>query len=79
MKKSIKVTGLIMIAAIVLLAIFNPTMKDFKEYLGTTSDKREWLVYRRTSNWVIFSTYTTNLPQHDIEYIGFFGNFFPNY
>jgi hypothetical protein len=50
-----------------LLVITNPTVKDFRQYLGRTSEDR----LHRTSNFFILSTYKIGGD----HYLGFFGNF----
>lgn len=57
--------SLIAVACIIIvLAITNPSLKQFKERIGERSWKYYDVVYKRTSNWIIFSTYqfsyTTN-------------------
>ena len=69
MKKKILKYSLITIGCIViLLAITNPSVKQFKEYLGGTHS------VRRTTNWIIFSSYEALDKQH--VYFAIFNNFF---
>ena len=60
MKNKILKYSLITIGCIViLLAITNPSPKQFKDYLGLTNP------VRRTSNWIIFSNYEYTVTSRD--------------
>ncbi len=61
---------LIVFAVILLLLIItNPSVKRFKDFIGSNSSKG----LRRTSNWVLFSYYKDNT---DDKYFGILLNFF---
>ncbi len=51
---------------VLILFLSNPSLKDFKEYLGETSDN-----VRRKNNFLLFSLYQTDSEQ----YFGIFKNF----
>lgn len=76
MKKISKAILSILIAIIVVLVLTNPAPKAFREYLGVNSSAK----VRRTSNWLIFSIYTTSNTSYkyysDEKYFGIFSNFF---
>lgn len=71
------------IALIIVLAITNPSMKQFKEYTGANNNERG-IVYKRISNWIVFSYYEKSSwedfnQQHNItktEYFAIFNNFY---
>lgn len=64
-----KISNYIYVWIFLLLFISNPTVKNFKEYLGKTS----YDGLKRKYNLFIISIYEAN----DTTYIGLFGNFFP--
>lgn len=85
MKKKI----LIGLGVIILLFIItNPTPSDFKTYLegkfelhsyayGQLANENGHVGYGRTSNYLIFSIYTTRQEKNYTEFIGVFKNFIP--
>lgn len=65
----IKKSWAIAIAATILLTVLNPTMGNFKEFLGSSASRDDKLT--RNANFLIFSTYFDN--SH--TYIGICKNF----
>jgi len=71
------------VALLVVLAITNPSMKQFKEYTGANNNERG-IVYKRISNWIVYSYYEKSSwedfnQQHNIaktEYVAVFNNFY---
>jgi len=55
------------IVIVLLLIITNPTVKDFKDYMG----RNTYIGLHRTSNLFIYSNYQVGSD----EYVGFLGNF----
>ena len=64
---------LIIAAILLLFIILNPSMKQFKEYMGKgTSSLFE---YRRASNFLIYSIYEYEYGFENKKYIGILSNF----
>jgi hypothetical protein len=68
----IKKAWLIVIAVIIVLALTNPSMKQFDEFTGVT-DKWE---LKRVYDWVIFSVYEDDSQGEPVRYTAIFMNFF---
>ena len=57
-KKILKYVAVFIAAILLVLIVTNPSVKQFKEYIG----ERDWqyfdVTYKRTNNYFIFSTYS---------------------
>lgn len=65
----IKKGSLIAICIVILLTLLNPTMGNFKEFLGGYASRNDRLT--RNANFLLFSTYFDN----ERTYIGICKNF----
>ncbi len=68
-KKILKYSVITIVSVIIVLAFTNPTLKQFKEYIG---DRHSWKYYeitmKRTQNWLIYSTYEISYSTNDKYY-----------
>ena len=46
-----------LLCIIIVLALTNPSTNQFKDFIGNPSFEKYTMIYKRTSNWLIFSTY----------------------
>lgn len=65
MKKILKITGIVGVCVVLILAITNPSLKNFKEYIGERSWEPYVLTFEREHNWIIFSTYKISYIKND--------------
>ncbi len=56
-KKLFRYFTIAAVCILIILMITNPSVKQFKEYIGNPTFKDFTLSYKRTSNWLIYSTY----------------------
>lgn len=64
--KIIKYTSFAIIIIIIVLAFANPSLKQFKEYIGERSWSPYILTYERKTNWLIYSTYEVSYIKNDL-------------
>lgn len=55
--KPLKYSLIIVTITIIILALTNPSIKQFKEYTGNPTYEYFDMSYKCTSNWLIFSSY----------------------
>ncbi len=55
--KTSKYLVISLISLIILLALTNPSPNQFKDFIGKPSFEDYSMIYKRTSNWLLFSTY----------------------
>ncbi|HEY2582663.1 MAG TPA: hypothetical protein VGI43_12695 [Mucilaginibacter sp.] len=67
-----KTTLFLIGAVIVVFALYNPSMREFREYLGFDY-KAKINGLRRESNYIVCSVYSFYGEE---KYLGVFGNFF---
>lgn len=68
MTKKIFKYGLItLLVAIILLAFTNPSIKQFKDYIGENSKGHYIMTFKRTSNYLIYSTYQFSFYTNDLD------------
>jgi hypothetical protein len=56
-KKNFQYLGIGLICLLIILSLGNPSPTQFKDYIGRPSFEHYSMIYKRTSNWLIFSTY----------------------
>ena len=57
MARKLKYISITFVSMVVFLAITNPSQKQFKEFTGEPVFEDYLITYKRTSNWLVFSTY----------------------
>jgi hypothetical protein len=63
-------------AVSIFLIVTNPSMDNFKEFVGGTPYEKKLINYRRVSNYWIFSVYQYSIDR-SYDYIGIMSNFYP--
>lgn len=66
MKPPIKKGWIIAIGVILLLWILNPSINQFKGYIGTYPSKYDFVVFTKTGNYIIFSTFHVSSVHKDV-------------
>ena len=92
-KKIIQYFIISLLCIIIVLALTNPSTNQFKDFIGNPSFEKYTMIYKRTSNWLIFSTYefsyVSTYPNNDYtqkeivssldELTGIYNGFFLNF
>lgn len=68
-RKILKLTALSILGIIIILAFANPSLKQFKDYIGERSWKYYDITFKRTQNWLIYSTYEMTYTVNDKYYM----------
>lgn len=56
-KKTSQYLAIGSIALVIILSLTNPSPNHFKDFIGHPSFEDYSMIYKRTNNWLIFSTY----------------------
>ena len=56
-KKILKYIGISLILLLIILSLANPSPSQFKDFIGNPTFDNYSMIYKRTSNWLIFSIY----------------------
>ncbi len=56
-KKILRYLGIVVLCVVIILSLTNPSSNQFKDFIGKPSFENYSMIYKRTSNWLIFSTY----------------------
>ena len=56
-KRNLQYFGIVLICLIIILSLGNPSPNQFKDFIGKPDFESYSMLYKRTSNWLIFSTY----------------------
>jgi hypothetical protein len=67
----------IVIFAVIILFLLNPSLTKFKEFQGSNKALLAEHNYRRTANFLIFSIYSDydSGSGNEVKYVGFLNNF----
>lgn len=75
MRKVLKYMMWVAVVILVGMAILNPRPSEFKEYAKGYGNPNIFL-YRRQTNYIIFSIYVKEREAFEERYLGIAGNFF---
>jgi hypothetical protein len=56
-ERRFKYLGIGLVCLFIILFLGNPSQNQFKDYIGNPNFEYYSMIYKRTSNWLIFSTY----------------------
>ncbi len=69
--KKWKILLTVLIAVLVIFMLLNPSMKQYREYLGIEAAN-----LKRTSNFLIFSTFESDNDGYTKKHLGILSNFY---